>query len=169
MNDESTQMHRELQHLMADAEAEVRANETEAASLREQGYAIVSEEWSAMMAEVASAHEGMRRTQLALVNAKIEVSKAIYGPRSRAFAAAGRQAADLIEAAERARDDVLEKAMKPAAEPHDATGEEARKHYQSALFSTTIFFDKVVRQATELLEAAEGDVSDLWMEHAHRP
>lgn len=169
MNEESAQMHRELQQLMAKAETEARAIEVEAALLRKQGYAIVSDEWSAMMAEVTSAHEGTRWTQLALVNAKIEMSKAIYGPRSRAFAAAGRQATDLIEAAERARDGVLEKAMKPAAEPNDATGEEARKHYQSALLSTTIFFDEVVRQATELLEAAEDDVSDLRKERAQQP
>ncbi|GAA3887965.1 hypothetical protein GCM10022381_32370 [Leifsonia kafniensis] len=162
-------MQQKLQRLMAEAEAEARANETEAALLRKQGYRIVSEEWSALMAEAASSQQDVRRTQLNLINAKIEVSKLISGPRSRAFAAAGRQAADLVAAAERAREDALEKAMTHTAEINDATDEEARKRYQSALFSTTVFFDEVVRQAAELLEAAEADVSDLWKERAQRP
>lgn len=159
MNEESVQLHSRLQRLMAEAEAQARASETEAASLRKQGHTIVSEQWSAILAEVASAQEDVRQLQLALVHKKVEFSRAGHGAQSQAFAAAGRKAADLIEAAERARDDVLEKAMTPAREINDATAEMARKRYESALFSTTIFFDEVVRQATELLEAAEDGTS----------
>jgi hypothetical protein len=169
VNKESVRMQQKLQRLMLEAEAEARANETEAALLHKEGYRIISEGWAALMAEAASSQEDMRRAQLSLVNAKIEVSKAIDGPRTRAFAAAGRQAADLIEAAERERDDVLEKAMRRTAEINNATDEQARKRYQSVLFSTTVFFDEVVRQAAELLEDAEGDVSDLWKKRAQRP
>ena len=169
VNEELVEMDRKLRHLMADAEADARATEKEATSIRSHSHAIVSEQWSAILAEAASAQAEMRRLQLALVHEKIEFSRAIHCSQSQTFATAGRKAADLIEAAERARDDALEKATTYAAGISDGTEEEARRRYQSALFYTTIFFDEVVRQATELLDAAEADTSGSWKESVQRP
>ncbi|MFT2815552.1 hypothetical protein [Leifsonia sp. A12D58] len=167
MNKESEQMRRTLKRLMEDAKAEAKATETEAASLRDKGIVIPSQRLSTILTEAASIQTEVRRLQLASVIAKIQVCKASHGPESRALAAAGSEAAELIEAAERSRVDELEKAMRLAAVIDDGTEENAEKSYQTALFYTTVFFDEVVRQATELLDAADDEAGGLWSVGTH--
>lgn len=168
MNSESSQMHRELQRLMERCKAEAIATETEAATLRSMGYVPASEEWSSMLADLAARQPELRRLQLAAVMAKIAVCDALAG-QSQALATAGRAAAELIEAAERARDDVLEKTMTDAPESGDVADDTERTPHQTAVYYTTMFFDEVVTWASEILDAAEEEVGGLWSTAAKRP
>jgi hypothetical protein len=161
-------MRRELQRLMERCKAEAIATETEAATLRSMGYMPAGDEWSSMLADLAARQPELRRLQLAAVMAKIAVCDALAG-QSQALATAGRAAAELIEAAERARDDVLEKTMTDAPESGDVADDTERTPHQTAVYYTTMFFDEVVTWASEILDAAEEEVGGLWSTAAKRP